>query len=421
MDDIRLIHLADIHLGYTGNVNLVFGENDKAPGRYVREVDIEDAVRAMTLRIISLQPSADIVVIAGDLFHRVAPSPRAMRFAVRMVRRLLEHEIEVVIIDGNHETSSSLHPGNATDILHELGAHVINEDIYKVLRDGDWRTSRLQMKEKLAVHAVPYRAVQARAFVGVSPLPGYINVLLTHGRVSGMADLNSVGRASAGIPKELFYLDWHYIALGDWHIHAHQPIDDVPAYYAGSLEALTFGEAATYPPLQNDPYEMHGALDVQLTLQQRALIHTLPNDARRKLVRLLPIDADGVDSEGIMEMLRQRLDGNVSKEALVQLEVNNCSYDLRKELNHAEIDRLRAPFRRCEIHWNMKRFEPGEPGQNMGMKASLDEQWHDFLSARFGEADAQQRAWYEKQGMTRIEEARHLLISERSQVDEEGA
>src|SRR5690242_3308274 len=104
MDDIRLIHLADIHLGFTGYANLVFGEEDKAPGRYVREVDIEDAVRTMTQRMISLQPPADIVVIAGDLFHRVAPSPRAMRFAVRMVRRFLENEIEVVIIDGNHET-----------------------------------------------------------------------------------------------------------------------------------------------------------------------------------------------------------------------------------------------------------------------------------------------------------------------------
>ncbi len=421
MDDIRLIHLADIHLGYTGNVNLVFGEEDKTPGRYVREVDIEDAVRAMTLRIISLQPSADIVVIAGDLFHRVAPSPRAMRFAVRMVRRLLENEIEVVIIDGNHETSSSLHPGNATDILHELGAHVINEDTYKVLRDGDWRTARLQTKEKLALHAVPYRAVQAGAFVGVSPVPGYINVLLTHGRVSGMADLNSLGRASAGIPKELLYRDWHYIALGDWHIHAYQPLDDVPAYYAGSLEALNFGEAATYPPLQSDPYGMHGALDVQLALEQKALIRTLSNDERRKLVRLLPIEAGDADSESVMEMLRQRLDGNLPREALIQLEVNNCSYDLRKELNHVEIDRLRAPFRRCEIRWNMKRFDPGESGQNMVVKASLDEQWHDFLSIRFGEAEAQQRAWYEKQGMARIEEARHLLISERSQVDEEGA
>lgn len=421
MNDIRLIHLADIHLGYTGNVNLVFGEEDKAPGRYVREVDIEDAVRTMTRRIIALQPSADIVVIAGDLFHRVAPSPRAMHFAVRMVRHLLKNEIEVVIIDGNHETSSSLHPGNATNILHELGAHVINEDAYKVLRDGDWRTTRLQTKEKLAVHAVPYRAVQAGAFVGVSPLPGYINVLLTHGRVTGMADLNSVGRTSAGIPKELLYHDWHYIALGDWHIHAHQPIDGVPAYYAGSLEAINFGEAATYPPLQDDPYEMHGALDVQLTLQQKTLVRTLPNDVRRKLVKLLPIDADGADNEGVMEMLRQRLDGNLPKEALIQLDVNNCSYDLRKELNHAEIDRLRTQFRRCDIHWNMKRFELDESGQNMGVKASLDEQWHDFLSSKFGEADAQQRTRYEKQGMTRIEEARRLLISERSQMDEEGA
>ena len=49
MSEIRLIHFADIHLGFTGPTNLVLtkAENARAVGRYVREVDIEETVRRM--------------------------------------------------------------------------------------------------------------------------------------------------------------------------------------------------------------------------------------------------------------------------------------------------------------------------------------------------------------------------------------
>src|SRR5688500_5845957 len=76
--EIRMIHMADVHLGYTGPASLLFREGEKEVGRYVREVDIERAFRKMTQRILAEEnPPVDLVVIAGDLFHRSAPLPTA--------------------------------------------------------------------------------------------------------------------------------------------------------------------------------------------------------------------------------------------------------------------------------------------------------------------------------------------------------
>jgi DNA repair exonuclease SbcCD nuclease subunit len=250
MSNIRLIHLADIHLGFTGPTNLTVGnsENEKAAGRYVREIDIENAVRTMTTRIIRADPPVDIVVIAGDLFHRTVPYPRTIRHAARMVRTLAKYDIPVVIIDGNHEVASIVHTGSPVMILQELGAFVATQTGYVCFRDWTHLPADKQARlGKLVIHALPYKTVREEHFDGIVPLPGHINVLLAHGRVSGMEELNSLHRKALTIPPTLLRKGWDYVALGDWHIHRHQPLPDIPAFYAGSLEALNFGEAAWYP------------------------------------------------------------------------------------------------------------------------------------------------------------------------------
>src|SRR5579885_979663 len=189
ISNIRLIHFADIHLGFTGPTNLVLNEaeNSGAAGRYVREVDIEEAVRTMTKVIVNEQnPPVDVVLIAGDLFHRPSPSPRAISQATRMIYTLIKHNITVVIIDGNHETANIVHTGSPTTFLQHLGAYVVNGTNYQVLRD--WNTLSPEKRERmanLAIHALPYKALRGKpALTGVLPLSGYINVLLTHGRVA---------------------------------------------------------------------------------------------------------------------------------------------------------------------------------------------------------------------------------------------
>ncbi|MFL5691030.1 MAG: exonuclease SbcCD subunit D [Ktedonobacteraceae bacterium] len=416
---IRLIHLADIHLGYRGSTSLICRDDEKEPGRYLREVDIESAVSKMTLMIINEQPAVDVVVIAGDLFHHSTPYPRAIRYAARMVHLLTNKQIEVIVVDGNHETSSWLHTGSPTTFLRELDAHVINDDQYHVIRDEKWHFPRLQQASPLAVHVLPYRAILDENFTGVSPLPGYINVLVTHGRVTGanLSDLNSLHLKTAGIPSELLHQPWDYVALGDRHIHGMQPFKDVPAYYAGSLEALNFGEAAYYPTTDTNPRTKHGALDVRLSLNEKATVDSLLHQDARPIIRLETIDADDLAPEALMDQLRQRFALPLPEEALVLLEIQGCTVATRQQLAHEEIDQMREKVRRFDLHWIFKQDSFADQNAKASGQVSLPEQWKLFLEEN--ETDARELSWYLKEGAQRIEDARLQLANSRGQIGDE--
>jgi DNA repair exonuclease SbcCD nuclease subunit len=415
MTDIRLVHMADIHLGYTGSISLIYGQGEEYEGRYVREVDIEQAVRRLTEAIRDAQPRVDVVVIAGDLFHRSAPLPRAIAWAARMVNRLITAEIDVVIVDGNHETSSWRHTGSPTGYLAELGALVANGKDYQVFQGNRWHNPRLH--GTLAVHALPYRAVLEGQFAGVIPISGCLNVLVTHGRIQGMEEVNTLGLATSHIPSTVISRGWDYVALGDSHFHRYQPIQHAPAYYAGSLEALNFGEATEYPPRRNDRNAVRGVIKVQLRPGTQAVLSTFENVGRRPVLRLKAIEAADMDPETLMQALHDRLTAEIPREALVRLEVTACSIYVYERLDHEAIDRLRQQFRRCEIRYEKMVYPVAEQNGTTASETSLPDQWEAFIALRVG--DHTERAWYLEQGQQRIESARIQIQGARLEGGEE--
>ena len=420
ISNIRLIHFADIHLGFTGPTNLVLDETENAgaAGRYMREVDIEEAVRTMTKAIVNEQnPPVDVVLIAGDLFHRPAPYPRAISQATRMIHTLIKRDITVVIIDGNHETANIVHTGSPTTFLQHLGAYVVNGTNYQILRD--WKCISSEKQERmsnLAIHALPYKALRGQpSLTAVLPLPGYINVLLTHGRVAGMDELNSLHHTAHTIPAEILRRGWDYIALGDWHIHRHQPLEDVPAFYAGSLEALTFGEAAAYPPRAHDRYALRGVLDVRLSLKQPAEVHTFEHKEARPVLRLEEIDATDTNADTLMDLLRNRLQAELPSHAIVLLEVKNVLPEVWQQLDYAELTKLRKSVRRCEIRPSFQRLSSSQSSEVLS-QVSLENQWEHFIEDQ--EKDATESAWYKEEGTKRIEEAHQALQAAYAQEGE---
>jgi hypothetical protein len=416
MTDIRLVHMADIHLGYTGSISLIYGEDEEYTGRYVREVDIEQAVWRLTQAIRDAQPPVDVVVVAGDLFHRSAPLPRAIARAARMVNMLIKAKIEVIVVDGNHETSSSSHPGSPTVYLAELGAHVANGRDCRVIQGNRWHNN-LRLRGTLAVHALPYRAVLEQQFAGVVPMNDCLNVLVTHGRIKGMREeVNTLGLVTSDIPSEVLSRGWDYVALGDSHFHRYQPIRHAPAYYAGSLEALNFREATAYPPQRDDRNTVRGAIDIRLRPGAQAVLSTLENVGRRPVLRLKAIDAADMEPETLMQALHDRLTAELPREALVRLEVTACPIDVYERLDHEAIYRLRQQFRRCEIPFDMV-YPVGEQNGATAPEASLNDQWEAFIAAQIG--DDTERAWYLEQGQQQIETARMQIQGTRLEVGEE--
>jgi DNA repair exonuclease SbcCD nuclease subunit len=322
-----------------------------------------------------------------------------------------------VIVDGNHDIPKVIHTGSPATFLEEFGegVHIVNGTTYEVIQGNQWFNKRLC--GRLAVHCLPYQQVYKGDFTGATPHSGCLNVLLAHGRVGGMPDLNTLGLPAGRIPPEVLRRGWDYIALGDWHIHRYQPLRDVPAYYAGSLEALDFSEAEKYPRDPGDQNVARGAIDVRLGENGQRTINSLLNDGRRRLLRLKVIDAANMDVEVLMKKLRQRLKNDFPPGALVRLEINNCPRAIWGQLDHEELEELRKQAGlSCHIRPNFIRPDAKHSSQ-AASNATLEEQWQQFL--RNMVSDEGERHWLLQAGMERVEAARQELNRQHTVQDQQ--
>src|SRR5205807_8837533 len=78
---MRLIHLADIHLGFRQY------QKQTISGINQREADVAATLKRVIDKIIELKP--DIVLIAGDVFHTVRPTNPAILHAFTQFSRLM--------------------------------------------------------------------------------------------------------------------------------------------------------------------------------------------------------------------------------------------------------------------------------------------------------------------------------------------
>ncbi|HUF31535.1 MAG TPA: metallophosphoesterase, partial [Gemmatimonadaceae bacterium] len=116
---MRLVHLADLHLGYRQYHRLT------ASGLNQREADVAGTfVRALD-QVIALEP--DVIVIAGDVFHVVRPANPVIIHAFSQFARLRQAlpKALVVIIGGNHDQPRSTETGCILGLFRQLGFTVV--------------------------------------------------------------------------------------------------------------------------------------------------------------------------------------------------------------------------------------------------------------------------------------------------------
>src|SRR6476659_8846983 len=201
---MRLIHLADLHLGYRQYQRLTPG------GVNQREADVAATFRTAIDRVIALRP--DVVVVAGDIFHSVRPTNQAILHAFLQFNRLVRQlpDTVVVLVAGNHDVPRAADTGGILQLFAQLGLTVVD-------REG----SRLSFPEKeLSILAVP--DVPNLAHPAMVPDPeAKFNVLVIHGPLQGMLPGNTA--AERGLmeinPEELGAPQWDYVALGHYHVY----------------------------------------------------------------------------------------------------------------------------------------------------------------------------------------------------------
>src|SRR5688500_1542453 len=110
---MKLLHFADLHLGIERH-----GATDPVTGLSSRLGDFLGALD----RIVdaAIQSEVDAVLFAGDAFKNRDPSPTVQREFARRIRRLVEADIPIVILIGNHDLPNAWGRATAVEIFPVL-------------------------------------------------------------------------------------------------------------------------------------------------------------------------------------------------------------------------------------------------------------------------------------------------------------
>src|SRR3954464_7096940 len=249
---MKIVHTSDWHIGRRW--------------KGIQRLDELEAVLDHLASFIEEQ-AVDLVLHTGDVFESRNPPAEAEQLVNRFLVRVGRSGARMLIIAGNHDDPLRL---DARSLLTEhVNAQILGRP--RPASRGGTRILQTRSGEKAVVAALPFaspgawvsaldlvgeeasaRRQYARMFeLAVQDLcgafrPDAVNILMAHTHLEGALFGESERRVHIGE-------DWaasakslpstaSYIALG--HIHKPQKIEGpVPAYYAGSLLQMDFGEA----------------------------------------------------------------------------------------------------------------------------------------------------------------------------------
>ena len=261
MTGIRILHLADLHIGMEN-----YGRLDPATGLNGRVMDF--LRRLSEVVEFALENEVDLVLFAGDAYKSRDPNSTYRREFARRIKRLADHGIPVVLLVGNHDLPAQERRASSIEIFRTL-------EVPNVLVAGHDRLYNLTTRrgEKIQVATVPYPIrqrllaheehkdktiaeldvlVQQLVTENIEALAGQVDpsmpaVLVGHFSVSdaryGSERSVMLGRDVVVLKSVLANPAWDYVALG--HIHRHQELNGgqpPPIVYCGSLERIDFGE-----------------------------------------------------------------------------------------------------------------------------------------------------------------------------------
>ncbi len=272
MRQVKLIHLADLHIGKRVHEHSMHDEQSDVLGQILEIVRSE---------------APDGVLIAGDVYDRPVPSVEAMGLFDAFLTSLAELGQEVFIISGNHDSADRLAFGArllAAQRIHlaeAYGGRV--EPITLTDAHGELDVWLLPFVKPFDVRrAFPddeitsYTDAVAHAIGGMAIDPARRNILVTHqfvcGGVTADSEEPSVGGSDA---VDLSVFDaFDYVALG--HLHRPQRVGRETVRYAGSPLKYSFSEVS----------DVKSVTVVELGEKGNVQVRALPLTPKRELAEL---------------------------------------------------------------------------------------------------------------------------------------
>lgn len=238
--DMKILHTSDLHIGkYIGTYDL------KEDTEYVLNQVVDTAIRERV----------EVVLISGDVFDRPNPSEEAIKMYVSFLKALLDKNIKVIAISGNHDSGIRL--SAYKDILGK-GYFVegeFNSPMRKVSLNDEYGPvnfymlpfftpfivkSNLKLEKGLENYDLAMDEIIKRENINTSQR----NIILAHQFVAGFkfggseedfsySNGDEKNVAGVGIISLDKFQNFDYVALG--HIHKPQKISRETIRYSGSL------------------------------------------------------------------------------------------------------------------------------------------------------------------------------------------
>lgn len=238
--NMKILHTSDLHIGkYIGTYDL------KEDTEYVLNQVVDTAIRERV----------EVVLISGDVFDRPNPSEEAIKMYVSFLKKLLDKNIKVIAISGNHDSGIRL--SAYKDILGK-GYFVegeFNSPMRKVSLNDEYGPvnfymlpfftpfivkSNLKLEKGLENYDLAMDEIIKRENIDTSQR----NIILAHQFVAGFkfggseedfsySNGDEKNVAGVGIISLDKFQDFDYVALG--HIHKPQKISRETIRYSGSL------------------------------------------------------------------------------------------------------------------------------------------------------------------------------------------
>ncbi|MER3445970.1 MAG: hypothetical protein C4291_03660 [Candidatus Dadabacteria bacterium] len=259
---IKFIHLSDIHIGVEthGKTNSITGRNTR----------LEDVLRSLdSVFDTAIRESVDLVLIAGDVFHRENPHPtEETEFAKRIAKLVGEEQAKVVIALGNHDYPSSFGRAAAVEIFPALNLngvfisrkpiifHIITKNGPVQIACLPWvgRSVLLTKEEYKPLSSEALKIEIEKRIIGIirglaeeldrsSPAIFLGHIALRDAKLSG-TEMTTFLSLEPTVPRgELANPAFSYVALG--HVHRFQDLNEgyrPPIVYSGSIERIDFTE-----------------------------------------------------------------------------------------------------------------------------------------------------------------------------------
>lgn len=335
---MRLVHLADLHLGFRQYQRLT------PSGINQREADVAATVLRATTQIVELAP--DLIVIGGDIFHTVRPSNPAIVHAYRVLMQLRDRlpNTPIIMVAGNHDAPRTAETGCILRLFREIGVFV-----------ADAKSELFTFPERsLAVLAVP--DVPGIDRPPLLPPDGFTHrVLLMHGEIAGLLPDHAASADRAAIeirPEELHAEQWSYIALGHYHVYR----EVAPrAYYSGSLDYTSSNPWGELHEEREKRIPGKGFIEQDLVSGAHRFHPVAPS---RPLLDLEYVDASGMSAQDLDGAIKARVDSALGgiDDRVVRLTVRNVARHIVRELDHAALREYRK--RAMHFHLDTRRPDP---------------------------------------------------------------